>query len=300
VVSDELKARVCDAAEALGYVANRAAQALVRRDSGLIGIVIGVLDEARLASSLTGLAARLSEAGWTLLLGTTGKTDTPLDATRMLVSHNVEALVFLGPAIPDDLETVRGVRGLPCVGIDPTGMPTFGAGAEAGFRLTRAGNLAAEYLRSLGHRRLAAIVESGSTVGARMVGALGGERGPEGSSLEIVTIGDGPLANTVAKWLALPDPPTAAICESDAIALALIQACAFHGIDVPGRISVVGFGDTVPARCATPALTSVRVPARNAGIAAAEYLLARLGGCAADGQAMGVKLVVRASTGRAP
>ena len=299
-MSDELKTRVCDAAEALGYVANRAARALVGRESGLIGIIIGVLDEAGLASALTGLAARLSEAGWTLLLATPGQTDTPLDATRMLVSHNVEALVFLGVAIPDDLDTVRGVRGLPCVSFDGTRMATFGAGAETGAGLTRAGNLAAEYLRSLGHRRLAAIVASGSTVGARLVDALGGERGPEGSSLEIVTIGDGPLTNSIAKWLALPDSPTAAICESDAIALALVQACGGHGIGVPGRISVVGFGDTVPARCATPALTSVRVPARNAGIVAAEDLLARLGGCAPDCQAMGVKLVIRASTGRPP
>ena len=35
-------------------------------------------------------------------------------------------------------------------------------------------------------------------------------------------------------------------------ALAVMHACACHGVDVPGRLSVVGFGDSPLARCVSP------------------------------------------------
>ena len=95
----------------------------------------------------------------------------------------------------------------------------------------------------------------------------------------------------------MPNSPTAAICGSDAIALAVMHACARHGIEVPRRMSIVGFGDTPLARCVSPMLTSVRIAARGAGVAAAEYLLARLAGRASDITELPIKLVVRASTG---
>ena len=95
----------------------------------------------------------------------------------------------------------------------------------------------------------------------------------------------------------MPNSPTAAICGSDAIALVEMHACARHGIDVPRRMSIMGFGDTPLARCVSPMLTSVRIPARSAGVAAAEYLLARLAGRGPDIAELPIKLVVRASTG---
>jgi DNA-binding LacI/PurR family transcriptional regulator len=102
------------------------------------------------------------------------------------------------------------------------------------------------------------------------------------------------------RWLALPNSPTAAICVSDASALAVMHACACHGIDVPGRLSVVGFGDSPLARCVSPTLTSVRIPARAAGIAAAEYLLARFADRVPDVAEWPVKLAIRGSTGPPP
>jgi LacI family transcriptional regulator len=76
-----------------------------------------------------------------------------------------------------------------------------------------------------------------------------------------------------------------------------MHACAGHGIDVPGRLSVVGFGDSGLARWVSPTLTSVRIPARAAGIAAAEYLLARFAGRVVDLAELPVKLAIRGSTG---
>ena len=293
-VSDELRGRVSEAATMLGYVANSAARALVRRRSGLIGVVTGDFDEPGLASALAGLQARLLGAGWALLLGGSGKDATPLDDARALVGHGVEGLAFLGVGVPPDLGEVRGIERVPCVTVDRTDAAGFTA--NAGLDLARAGKLIADYLGQIGHRRLAVIAESRSVVGALLGDGLGSDKVPAGFSVERLTIDDEPLAEGLSKWFAMPDSPTAAICGSDAIALAVMHACARHGIDVPGRMSIVGFGDTPLARCVSPALTSVRIPARGAGVAAAEYLLARLAGRAPGTTELPIKLVVRAST----
>lgn len=294
-VSDELKARVSEAATLLGYVPNSAARALVRRRSGLIGVVTGDFDEPGLAPALAGLDARLTDAGWALLWGAGRKDRTPLDQARALVGHGVEGLAFLGVGVPPDLGLVRGIQRLPCMSADRTDATGFTA--NAGLDLARAAKLIAEYLGQLGHRRLAVIAQSRSVVRALLVEGLRPDKLPAGFSLELLTMDDEPLAEGLSRWFAMPNSPTAAICGSDAIALAVMHACARHGIDVPGRMSIMGFADTPLARCVSPTLTSVRIPARDAGIAAAEYLLARLAVRTPEINELPIKLVVRASTG---
>ena len=279
----------------LGYVANIAARALVRRRSGLIGVITGDLDEPGTALALSALDARLADAGWALLLASCGKDGTPLAHAQALFGRGVEALVFLGVAIPTELDAVRGMQSLPCVNMNRT--DDTGFAANSGFDHSRAGKLIADFLGQLGHRCLAVVTESHSAIGALLGDALRADYVSAGFTLERLNIGEGSVAEGILKWFTLPNSPTAVICSSDAIALAVMHACACHGIEVPGRLSVVGFGDSPLARCVTPMLTSVRIPARGAGIAAAEYLLARLEGRVAIHAELPVKLAVRASTG---
>ena len=297
-VSDELKIRVSEAANTLGYVPNSAARALACRRSGSIGVVTGNLDDPGMAPALAALEARLTDAGWDLLLGSGGNDGTPLAGARALVSRGVGALVFLGVGPPSELREVRGIQHLPCVSVDRTDRTGFTA--SAGLDLGCAGKLIADYLGQLGHRCMAVVAEPRSVVSTLLVEALGADKALGGSPLEIMHIGDEPIAEGILRWLALPNPPTAAICVSDATALAVMHACACHGIDVPSRLSVVGFGDSPLARCVSPTLTSVRIPARAAGIAAAEYLLARFAGGVPDLAEWPVKLAIRGSTGPPP
>jgi LacI family transcriptional regulator len=193
---------------------------------------------------------------------------------------------------------VRGIQHLPCVSVDRTDRTGFTA--SAGLDLGRAGKLIADYLGLLGHRCIGVVAEPRSVISTVVVDALGADKALVRSPLEVMHIGDAPIAEGILHWLALPKSPTAAICTSDATALALMHACACHGIDVPGRLSVVGWGDSPFARCVSPTLTSVRVPARAAGIAAAEYLLARFAGRVPELAELPVKLAIRGSTGPPP
>jgi DNA-binding LacI/PurR family transcriptional regulator len=62
----------------------------------------------------------------------------------------------------------------------------------------------------------------------------------------------------------------------------------------------VGFGDSPPARCAAPPLTSVRVSADEIAARTTDALLTMLAGGTADPIEVNAKLVLRESTGVAP
>jgi DNA-binding LacI/PurR family transcriptional regulator len=76
--------------------------------------------------------------------------------------------------------------------------------------------------------------------------------------------------------LAAERRPSAVLCFSDAIALAVIRAARALDLDVPGDLSVVGFDDSPSARHSDPALTTVHQDVAAKGRLAAAALIAAL------------------------
>jgi LacI family transcriptional regulator len=68
-----------------------------------------------------------------------------------------------------------------------------------------------------------------------------------------------------AALLDLAEPPTAVFTGNDEIALGVIETARTRGLRVPEDLSVVGFDDTLLARMASPALTTIRQPLREMG-----------------------------------
>lgn len=295
-VSDALREKVLAAAAALGYVGNGAARALARRRSGWIGVVAGELDGPATAPALAALESRLTSAGWALLLATVGMEASPLDAARALAGRGVEALAFVGVAVPEGLAQLPGLERVPCVSVDRA---DDGRGV-ASLDLGRSGTLATDYLSSLGHRRIALIAEAHAHFDHRLRVTVRAECASTGTKLEVLDPAEESLSDTIAGWSATPTAPTAVICASDALALAVMLACFRAGTAIPGSLSIVGIGDTPLARRVSPMLTSIRIPGSAAGLAAAEYLLAQLAGTGFEPAELSIKLAVRGTTGPAP
>ena len=68
-------------------------------------------------------------------------------------------------------------------------------------------------------------------------------------------------------------PPTAVICGNDVLAAGAVLRAKEQGLQVPNDISIVGFDDIELASVIEPKLTTVHVPHRRMGTAAAECLL---------------------------
>ncbi len=96
--------------------------------------------------------------------------------------------------------------------------------------------------------------------------------------------------------------PTALLVINDLLAMGALRAAAVRGLRVPDDLSVAGFDDIEMAAYTTPPLTTTRVNAEEDGRTAGRLLLMRLQNPSLPAQHVRIpsRLVVRASTGRAP
>ena len=93
------------------------------------------------------------------------------------------------------------------------------------------------------------------------------------------------------------DRRTALFCSSDMLAFGAIVEAALHGIAVPDRLAVCGFGNFELSQTVEPPFTTVNVEGGLIGRNAADFLLARFAGQGGAQQVrVPFKIVERAST----
>jgi LacI family transcriptional regulator len=290
-VGADLQSRIEAAAKRLEYRTNLAARALVSRRSGLVGVLVSSVADPLFAEAVEALERRLRSAGYAVLLA--GRASAGESSAPMLLRDS-EAIVYVGTRPMSSEIELLGREAMPWVSVcDAPGAERtlIDVGRQRG------GTLATRYLLDLGHRRFgvcsAAGPETRQGVAAALLGG-GGTLVDAGEGNGGVNLAEGRTA--VGTILDRDDLPTAIVCGSDLEALAAIRECTLRGIDVPGEISVVGFGDRELARHARPALTTVRVSAAAIGTHAGESVLAALRGEPTSLIEVPLKLVVRETT----
>nr|WP_231126262.1 LacI family DNA-binding transcriptional regulator [Motilibacter aurantiacus] len=331
-VSEAVRARVTETAAALGFAGpNPAAASLRRGRVGIIGIVLAenlgyALGDPAAGAFLTGVAAvgDAEDVGLTLLPAPPASPGAPGPAARGLPT--LERAVVDGAivySIEEDSPALPALvaRGLPLVAVDSPRDAT-GAPWVAVVRVQDRGGAqaAAQHLLSLGHRRVAVLVDrlatapargratwadarraASSVIRERLAGYADAWRaaGLPLSSLEVHQAGANSAeagAGATAALLAAPSPVTGVLCVSDVLALGVVRAAQARSAEVPGALSVVGFDDSPLA--AEAGLTTVAQPLREKGEVAARALLAALAGRPVDAApVLPARLVVRASTG---
>jgi LacI family transcriptional regulator len=172
-----------------------------------------------------------------------------------------------------------------------------------------AGELAAQHLISLGHRRVGFAMGpmNTSTTRERLRGA---RRCLEAQGVQLrnewILAGAYTHASgysSAAQLLTQAEPPTAIICGNDTVAIGALEAARRHGVAVPGGVSIIGFDDIPMAGWAMIGLTTVRQPMAEMAALAATRIAERIEsgpGPAPRRDLLPVSLIQRASTGPAP
>ena len=291
LVSETVLARVSAAATRMGYIANAAARALSTRKSGVIGAVVDDASDPVSLQMLEAAERTFAAQGIGVLLRVADTAASAAMCARALAARGVDGLLLVGNvAVP---ETVSA-RSLPYVicGQRP------GSGAvEPGHSLEYRGlTLACAYLQQLGHARIG-VIRRRSAEGAGQLAPTLEDVGTIEQRVE--TLYDTDAVRSAARLLIRGDV-TAIVAACDLAAAAALRECRALELVVPEQVSVVGWGDSELARCLDPALTSVRLPARAAAQAAAEYLIAAMAGDVFAWPELPLKLVIRDSTGPVP
>ena len=144
-----------------------------------------------------------------------------------------------------------------------------------------AGRDAADYLYSLGHRRIGFLGKGRNHLYAadRQAGwqlslILNGltPRPEDCIEMDHVYSDDTALSDLLSRL----DRPTAFLVSDDLLALALERACAKAGLSIPEDISIIAFNNSLYSRLASPQLTSVDINSYQLGQEAAVQIIGYL------------------------
>lgn len=297
--------RVVTAAESIGYLPGGPARALASGRTQTIGAVIPTLDHAIFARAIQAMQTVLARRGYQLLLAAHDYSALQeAAAVRAMLGRGVDGLMLVGA---DHLpETWALLRSAP---IPVVLSWSFDDRLDSiGFDNAQAGQLAAEHLLALGHRRFG-MVSGFTQANDRARLRLAGVRralAEAGLDLPAWRVAEQPFTLAggragLTQLLGLAESPTAIVCGNDLLAAGVLFEAAERGVPVPRALSVVGIDNLEIASHIAPALTTIHLPTSELGRAVAEHLLARLDGHAGPRRTeLPIALVARRSSGPAP
>lgn len=267
--SDGAKERVHAAVRSMGYVSNRRAQMLARRQSNEIGLLFTrdfrnpyfaeTVERLRHHVSSVGLAPTLElRSDW---------FDAGDQIAKTLYADGAAGLI-VGPIYsPEDLVMVKRIRALGGRAVFFGGRVDTGDDLVA-LDLYQGGRLAAQHAVEAGHRRLAYL--GPNPVGRTIEKAAGiADTLRDAGLLDSVVFHPidfytprrlhERVAQFVEHWLGQPttDRSTVCLCMNDYVANAAINAFRNAGVSVPDQLSFIGYDDIAEAPYLSPPLTTI-------------------------------------------
>jgi LacI family repressor for deo operon, udp, cdd, tsx, nupC, and nupG len=280
-VAEPTRAAVFAAIAEVGYTPNASARNLRARKTRMVLALIPGMDNAFFTPILNAIEDKLSDAGYGLIMG-----DTRNDArkefhyTRLIRAGQVDGVVLLIGHLPRG-EGDHGIEGLLPISIilneiKGANLPLFDVANR------KAARTMVNYIISQGHRRIAHIrgPEGHVEANERVKGYIDALKAA-GIPVEPELIwpgnffpGSGP--ESLQRFFAMSDRPTAVFASNDQSAIGFIKSLADAGLSVPNDVSVAGFDDIGFLELFIPGLTTMRQPLAELGKLAAADLLQRM------------------------
>jgi LacI family transcriptional regulator len=258
-VSEKTKARVRQAAAALGYAPNAIGRALALGHSTRIGLVVTDLHNHFYGHVIPHLHSELSRHGYELVLVTEASETAPI--AEQIVANGLSGVVLTTTAVDSTLPGRLRDRNLPFVYFNRTAPSVESSSVtvdpEPGM------NALVEEIGRLGHRHVGAVFGPRSTsTGEIRESVLRGLLDEHDLRLRRQDVRHGPFDfdtgfEACLELLDLDEPPTVLVCSNDVVALGAMNAAAQRGVGVPDFLSIVGFDDLPTSSWPLVQLTTV-------------------------------------------
>lgn len=316
-VSPEMRRRVQQSIDRLGYVPSIAAQ---RMSGSRSYIILAVNDRERTIADwnarqgvdwvdqmLLGGMLKCAELGYRMMIEL---VDTHNDHVERELRATIAALqpdgVILTPPHSEN-PLITGLLAEQKIPFARIGSIATGPGIPLTMDDERAARLACEHLIGLGHRRIGFIKGSDEYALSewRVEGWRKAMRAAGFDHAKLLAAGDFSYASgekAARMLLELKDRPTAIIASNDQMTLACLEVARQFRLSVPGDLSLISFDDTPIVRFTHPPLTAVDQPIAATASRAVELIIAAQRGDALPESPVVIpaRLVVRESTGNAP
>ncbi|MBM0045705.1 LacI family DNA-binding transcriptional regulator [Anaerococcus sp. mt242] len=280
-VSPEARQKVLDAITKLDFKPNELARSLVMRRSNLVGVIVEDIGIEYMAQLIRGVEEIGRVYKYDILLQSSyGSEEALNNSIDFLATKQVEGLIIITENLTDEtliklretripfilLDKYHAYKNLNTVKIDYL---------KEQYKLTK-------YLYDLGHESVLYIGNEEDNVlnNAKLQGynEAVNDLKKESFVLKIdgLSSNDGYNIGKEAINLCNENNITAVSLMNDEVAIGFIDYCADHGIKVPDKLSVTGFGDASIASIYRPNLTTVSIPYYDIGAIAIRALIKRI------------------------
>ncbi len=279
-IRPETKTRVLKAMESLGYRPSLAARALASSRSKMLGILSSDTDFTGPAAMVHHMEAAARAQGYFVV--TVGIDANDEESVQSGIDHlmklGIEGLALVTPQLRAVEIARAAVSGIPVVTLDSmyrmdelaVSVDNFAGGAAA-----------TQHLIDLGHRNIAHIsgpqgwFESTTRAAGYTATMLNANLTPQ------VIDGDWLIGTgyRIGKKLDIESKGlTALFIANDRMSFGFMHAMRERGIDIPGRLSIVGFDDLEESAYSSPPLTTLRQDFKELGNRAMNLLLSEISG----------------------
>lgn len=279
-ISQATRDRIKSIAAEMGYQPNTIASNLRNQKTNTIGIVVPLINRHFFSTFISGVEEIAFQSGYNVIISQSNDLlEKEQKIVQSLFSNRVDGLIASLSMQTDRFDhfMLFSNKNIPIVFFDRV-VPELES-HKIVVDDFQVGVQATEHLISQGYRRIAHL--AGPTVlhtyRDRMLGyraALEKNNLPIDDDLIIcnrLTRMDGQEA--IKKLLALPQPPDAVFCGNDTSALSMMVYLKKIGARIPLDFGLIGFSDEPFSEVVTPSISTLKQPAFEMGIRAAELLI---------------------------
>lgn len=283
-VGGETAQRILEAADTLGYRANRVAQALRSGQLPIIGYLPGDIQNPFFARVAHDLEVELRKQGHNLLIASSEESvEQEKELLESLRSLSVRGFILAPTSATDNQHIVKLAReGAPIVLIDrvieKVRCDSVVVDNEGGARE------AVDYLVANGHRRIGLLRDDSRifTAQERLAGYQNSLQS-HGIGLDesLISVSRSTVEHAIEATIRLfsqRDRPTAIFTVDSLMTQGALLALRSMGLSIPQDVSLVGFDDFNLATFTDPQITVMAQPISEIGPLAARLLLDRLEG----------------------
>ena len=280
--SDETKEKVLEAIKELGYQRNAIARGLVTKTTKTIGVLIPIVSAYLYAEILNGIEEKANENGYGIFLCNTGVNGVrAINYIKMLGERQVDAIIVVSLTINDEYYNLLNSLKIPYILVSTLSykykIPYIKVDDQ------QAAYTATQFLIEKGHTKIA-LISGGKEDKISGITRVDGYRNALQDydiniNENIIKYGDFTYNSGIMcmeDLLQEKEDFTAVFATSDEMALGALSVMHRNKIEVPEKISIIGYDNTLIAQMSNPPLTTVAQPLYEMGVKAFAKILSVL------------------------
>lgn len=279
-VNEQVRARIQEVADELDYRPNALARGLRRNQTRTVGLVVPNILNVSYTSAASVLQGVLQKFGYGLALYVTNNDrETERLCFQRLREQQVDGLVHI-PTRASSPASLLGESARPIPLVQMFRRSSRDVDAVVYDEETGAQQVVS-YLIQLGHRRIGVIAGPAEyiSVKARLRGAKRAvaDAGLEPDDLSVIHREFASESGRQALHRLLDSVDLTAVFPASVhFVLGSLLACTERNLDIPGQLSLAGFGDPHWYQIMKPPITSYTAPLDEMGMTAAQLLISRM------------------------